>query len=196
MSTRYVRTHSIAATVFLTLCACASNFAVYESPSSGRLSEITIVNAAESQKASLATFDDGRACTRKRHIQFDNKDGLAAGTVRSLVVAAGKEFALFASLDAIETDEYGVELGMTSGGPAPVRRRTVMAIGCSAKLSFEVEPDKSYHIVISEPVSSRRCSVMVSEIGDEGRLVAIDSTRRAARPARDELGSFCEPLVH
>lgn len=195
ISTRNIKLITIPTFALLVLCACASNFAVYESPTSGRLSKITFVNAAETQKANLATFDDGITCTRRRYIQFENEDAIPAGNSRSLTVATDREFALFATLATIETDEYGVDIGMTGGGPAPVMTRTIMAIGCNAKLSFEVEPEKDYHIVVSEPTSSGPCSVVVSEIDKEGELVAVETTQRIVRSPRDELGSFCEPLV-
>lgn len=194
MNARYFRILAIITLGFSVLCACVSNFAVYEPPTSGRLSKITFVNLADTQKASVATFDDGITCTRRRHIQFENEDGISAGGSRSLIVAAGKEFALFASLDTIEMDEYGIDLGITGGGPAPVITRSVTAIGCNAKLSFEVEPDKDYQIVMSEPVTAGFCSIVVSAVNENGERVEVETAQRILRSPRDELGSFCEPL--
>ena len=194
MNSRRFKIISIPTLAILSLCACVSNFAVYEPPTSGVLSNITFVNSAISQKARLATFDEGITCTRRRHIQFAKEDGIPAGKSRSLVLAAGKEFALFASLDAIESDEYEVEIGMTGGGPGPLRKRNVLAIGCNARLSFEVEPGKDYHVLITEPESSESCSVVVSETNEEGELTAVRTTQRTSRSPGDELGSFCEPL--
>ncbi len=194
MSMRNFRIVAIPTLALLTVCACASNFAVYESPTSGQLSRITFANTATKQKVGLATFDDGTTCTRRRHIQFGNEDGIPAGGYRSLTVVADKKFTLFASLDTIQNDEYGVDIGITGGGPAPVMTRTVTAIGCNARLSFEVEPDTDYRVVISEPVSSESCSVVVSEVNEEGELVAVETAQRIFRSPRGELGSFCEPL--
>lgn len=178
----------------LMLCACAPNITVYESPTSGRLSKITFVNAADIQEASLITFVDGNTCTAKRHIHFDDEAEIPAGNSRSITAAAGREFALFARLATIEDEEYGVDIGMTGGGPAPAIRRTVIAIGCNANLSFEVEPGNDYHVAISEPTSSQSCSVVVSKIDKQGELVEIESTQRIPRSSRDELGPYCEPL--
>ena len=111
-----------------------------------------------------------------------------------MTVAAGREFALFVRLATIESEEYGIDIGLTGGGPMPAISRTFAAIGCSARLSFEVEPKNDYHIVISEPTSSGSCSVVVSEIDKEGELVAVATTQRTIRSPRDGTGPFCEPL--
>lgn len=182
--------------VFLTLCACASNFAVYESPTSGKLSNISFVNTADNQAASFATFDDGKTCSRRRHIQFKNADTIPPGKSGSTTAAAGSEFVLFTSLGRIESDDYEIEIGMTGGGPGPLRRRTVTAIGCTAILSINVEPDTDYRVEISEAVTAGSCSIAVSEINEEGDLLAIEPVQRISRAPRDELGSFCEPLKH
>ncbi len=178
----------------LTLCACASNFEVYESPVTGRLSKITFVNAAEIQKANFVTFDDGVSCTGRRHIQFKNEDAVPAGNTGSLTVTAGREFALFTTLATIESEDYGIDIGMTGGGPRPVISRSFSAIGCNARLSFKVEPESDYHVVISEPASSGSCSVAVSKIDKKGGIVSVDTTQRTSRSPRNGTGPFCEPL--
>lgn len=195
MNSRSIRIFSAQLFALLMLCACASNIAVYESPTFGRLSKITFVNAAETQDASLITFDDGIACTGRRHIQFEGEDAIPAGSSRTITAEAGREFALFVRLASIESDEYGIDIGITGGGPAPAIRRTVRAIGCSANLSFDVEPENGYQIVISEPMSSGSCSVVVSKNGKEGGLVAVESIQRIIQSPRNEAGAFCEPLV-
>lgn len=195
MNARGIRTSSAPLFAFLTLCACASNISVYEPPTIGRLSKITFTNAAEIQDASLITFVDGITCTGRRRIQIEDEDAIPAGSSRTTSAAADREFALFVRLASIEDEEYGVELGVTGGGPAPVTRRTVTAIGCNANLSFEVESENNYHIEISEPKSSRSCSVVVSRIDMEGELVAVESTQRITRAPRNDAGPFCEPLV-
>lgn len=178
----------------LTLGACASNIVVYESPTLGRLSNITFVNAAEIQDAGLITFVDGATCTGRRHIQIDDEDAIPAGNSRTIATAADREFALFVRLAPIESDDYGVDIGITGRGPSPVNRRTVTAVGCNANLSFAVEPESHYRVVMSEPTSSRSCSVMVSKINQEGEDVAVESTQRIVRSSRNEIGPFCEPL--
>ena len=195
MNARVMKIFSVPLFALLTLCACASNIAVYESPTFGRLSKITFVNAAEIQEASLITFVDGISCTGRRHIQIEDEDAIPVRNSRTITAAAGREFALFVRLASIENDEYSVDLGVSGGGPEPVIRRTVTAIGCNANLSFEVEPENHYQIVISEPTSSGSCSVVVSKIDMEGELVAVESTQRIVRSPRNETGPFCEPLV-
>lgn len=177
----------------LTLCACASNIAVYESPTSGRIAEITFVNAADIQEARLTTFVDGTTCTGRRQIRFENESAIRAGNTRTITAAADREFALFARLPTIESEEYGVDLGVTGSGPEPVIRRTVRAIGCNANLSFQVEPDNVYRVVLSEPKSSESCSVVVSKIDKQGESVEIETTQRTIRTPQDQSGPFCEP---
>ena len=177
------------------ICACAPNLAVYESPTLGPLSDITFVNAAKAQAASLVTFVDGTTCTGKRQIRFENDAAVPPGESRTLSVSAGREFALFATLPTIEDEEFGVDLGVTGSGPSPVTRRTVAAIGCNANVSFEIEPQHAYQILIAEPTASRLCSVAVSRIDKEGEVVAIEPTARIARSPRDSLGPFCEPVA-
>jgi len=195
MNARVIRTSLAPLFALLTLCACASNIAVYESPTLGRLSKITFANAAEIQEASLMTFVDGITCTGRRRIRIEDEDAISAGSSRTISAAANREFALFVRLASIEDDEYSVELGVSGGGPAPVIRRTVTDIGCNASLSFAVEPENHYHVEISEPTASGSCSVVVSRINMEGELVAVKSTQRITRTPRNDSGPFCEPLV-
>lgn len=195
MNSRSIRIFSTPLIALLVLCACASDFAIYEPPTLGRLSTITFVNAADSQDASLVTFVDGTHCTGRRQIQFEGEGAIPAGSSRTITAAAGREFTLFVRLASIASDEYGVDIGMTGGGPAPAIRRTVTAIGCSANLSFDAEPENDYHIVISEPTSSASCSVVVSKNGHEGGLVTVESTPRIIQSPRNKTGAFCQPLV-
>ena len=194
MPVRKIRVLSVSTIAFLTLCACASNIAVYESPTSGRIAEITFVNAADMQEASLTTFVDGTTCSGKQQIHFDNKSAIPAGSNRTITAAGDREFALFARLATIESEEHGVDLGVTGSGPEPVIRHTVRAIGCNANLSFQVEPDNDYRVVLSEPKSSKSCSVLVSKIDKLGEIVEIETTQRTIRTPRDQIGPFCEPL--
>lgn len=180
-------------TVALVLCACATNYAVYQSPESGPLATISFVNQASTQNASLATFDDGASCTRRRHIQFDGRD-LPAGESRTLSVPAGREFALFATLDTLRIDDYEIDVSVTGGGPAPSVTRSVAAIGCSSRLSFAVETGKDYRVVISEPGELESCTVEVSESRDGGESRPVDFRERTPRYSSDEEGAFCEPL--
>lgn len=175
------------------LVACASNYAIYAPPVSGQLASILFVNAAETQSVSLATFDDGASCTRRRHILFDDKV-LPAGESDALTVAAGREFALFAILDTRRVDDYEIDIGVTGGGPTPSLRRSVAAIGCSSRLSFFVEPGRDYRVVMSEPDATESCSVTVSEIRDGAVLRQVAFRSRTARNSGDEAGTFCEPL--
>ena len=176
------------------LSACASDFAIYEAPTSGELSKITFVNASGDHSASLTTFDDGLACTGRRHIHFKGDASIPAGDSRPFTVAAGREFALSARLNKIEEEEYSVELGVTGSGPAPVLSRSFSSIGCTAGLSFPVEPKTDYQAVISGPDSSGSCSVVVSGISAQGLVVPVRTSERAIQPSQDKLGSFCEPL--
>lgn len=194
MSDRVNATISIPIIALLSLFACASDVAIYEAPVAGQLSKITIVNASENHSASLTTFDDGLACTGRRYIHFENDVSIPAGNSQPLTVSAGREFALFATLNRIEYEEYGVELGVTGSGPAPVISRSFSSIGCTARLSFPVEPATDYQAVISGPDPSGSCSVSVSEIDAEGRVVPVRTSERMQRASRDKNGSFCEPL--
>jgi len=185
---------SAASCAFLTLCACTPIIDIYEPPTVGRMAEIRFVNAARIQEATLTTFDDGVTCTGKHQIYFENKPTILAGDSGTMTAAAGREFALFARLATVEHEEYGVDLSVTGGGPAPAIRRTTKAIGCNANLSFQVEPNTDYQIVLSEPESSASCSIAVSKIDRQGEFVKINTTLRTARTPRDQIGPFCEPL--
>ena len=177
------------------LSACASDFVVYEAPTTGPVSTITFVNASKEQTASLMTFADGRACTGRRHIRLNNEYVLPTGSSRSLTVPAGREFALYAVLNTVEEEEYSIELGVTGSGPAPVRSRQLSSIGCKAGLSFPVRLDNDYEVVISERESSGSCSVVVSEVRADGALASVEATERNIRNSADESNSFCEPLA-
>ena len=177
------------------LCACASDFAVYEAPAAGRLSDITFVNASEDHSVSLVTFDDGVACIGRRQIGFGNEDSIPAGDSRALSVAAGREFALLATMSTIEEEEYSVELGATGSGPAPAISRRFTAIGCRAGVSFPVQSERRYEVVISERELSDPCSVAVSEIHADGVVVPVDATARDIRSSWNEHRSYCEPLA-
>ncbi len=175
------------------LCACASNYAVYTPPVSGPFATISVVNAAKTQSVSLATFDDGTRCLRRRHILIDG-GSLPAGESETLTVPAGREFALFATLDTLRVDDYEIDVGVTGGGPTPSLRRSVAAIGCSSRLSFLVEPAKDYRVVVSEPGATESCSVAVSETRDGTELRPVAYHQRTSRYSGDEMGMFCEPL--
>lgn len=185
---------AVSALCIAALGACATNYTPYESPTSGPLATIALFNAANTQRAELETFDDGKTCRGKQRIQFEGGGQMPAGSSRSLAVTAGQTFTLFVSLDTIETDEYAIELGMTTGAPSPVRNRSFSAIGCTARLSFDIEPEQNYQIEISEAVSSRSCTVRVLEVSDMGQLVPVETVQRTLRQPRNELGPFCEPL--
>ncbi|MCH9694845.1 MAG: hypothetical protein K0U72_10080 [Gammaproteobacteria bacterium] len=174
MSARCLAIQSMQALALLVLSACASSIAVYETPTSGEVAVITLVNAAATQRVNLTTFDDGKTCTGRRLIQFDGKDGLSPESTRTLAVTAGEVFTLFASMDTIGDDDYGVELGATSGGPAPVMRRNITAIGCNVDLSFQINAGERYEVIISEPDLSRACSVRVSAMDEAGLPVAVE----------------------
>jgi hypothetical protein len=194
MSNRINKAIAIPIIALVSLSACASDFAIYETPATGQLSKITIVNASENHSASLTTFDDGLACTGRRYIHFENDVSIPAGDSRPLTVSAGREFALFATLNRIEYEEYGVELGVTGSGPAPAISRSFQSIGCTARLSFPIDPKTDYQAVISGPDPSGSCSVTVSEIDAQGRIVPVTTSERVLRASRDKTGSFCEPL--
>lgn len=189
---RALKFGSIAALGLLTLGACTSNFAVYESPNRGRLATITVVNEAETQNARFATFDDGRTCTRRRHIQFTSGEAITPGESLSFSVAAGKDVSVFAALDRISTNEYAVDVGMTGGGPTPVVTPTVTALGCNAIVTLDVEPGQDYRVAVSEAATSRSCAIEAAEISDGGNRLAVKAVERVARFPRDERGSFCE----
>lgn len=192
---RKIKMIIVSSLALLTLAACASDFAIYEAPTTGRVSTIKFVNASENHRATLVTFDDGINCTGRRPIQFENEYAIPAGSSRSLSFAAGREFALFATLNRIEDEEYAVELGVTGSGPAPVVSRRFTAIGCDARLSFPIEPANNYQVVISGPESSGSCSVVVSEIHAEGMVAPVETSERIARSSWDKTRSYCEPLA-
>ena len=176
----------------LSASACTSNFAVYESPTAGSLARITVVNDSESQNARFATFDDGRSCTRRRHIQFSGGEAIEAGESLSISVGASQEFSMFAALERISTDDYGVEVGVTGGSPGPVITPTVTALNCNAIVTFDAERGREYRVTVSEADDTRSCSVAVTEVGTGSNLQAINIIERVARFPRDETGSFCE----
>ena len=195
MTIRNTKTVTILFASMLALSACATDFAIYEAPTTGELSKFTFVNASDDHTATLVTFDDGLACTGRRYIHFENEVFIPAGNSRSLAVAAGREFALFASLNKIEDEEYAVELGVTGSGPAPVVSRSFTSIGCTEKLSFSVEPKSDYEIVISGPQSSGECSVVVSATNAAGTIMSVETSERVSRSSRNETRAYCEPLA-
>ena len=176
----------------LSMGACTSNFAVYESPTAGSLARITVVNDSESQDARFATFDDGRSCTRRRHIQFSGGEAIEAGESLSISVGASRDFSLFAALERISTDEYGVEVGVTGGSPRPVITPTVTALNCNAIVTFDAERGREYRVTVSEAKETRSCSVAVTEVGTGSNRQGVKIVERVARFPRDEMGSFCE----
>lgn len=178
----------------LTLAACATDFAAYEPPTTGTLSKLTVVNTSEDHSATLTTFDDGLTCTGGRRIHFDNEVAIPAGDSRSATIAAGREFVLFVRLNKIEEEEYGVELGATGRGPAPVISRSLSSIGCIKRISFPVEQEFDYQAAIYGPDPSGSCSVRVSKRGAGGFVEPISARVREVRETRDEFGSYCEPL--
>jgi hypothetical protein len=194
MSSRINNAITIPIITLVALTACASDFAIYKAPTTGQLSKITFVNASENHSMTLATFDDGLACTGRQYIHFESGASILAGDSRPLTVAAGREFALFARLNKIEEEEYSVELGVAGSGPAPVLSRSFSSIGCTAGLSFPVESKTDYQAVISGPDPSGSCSVVVSKIGAQGSVVTVRTRERAIQASQDKLGSFCEPL--
>lgn len=194
MSNRINKTITIPIVALVALCACVTDYAIYEAPTTGQTSMITFVNASANHSATLTTFDDGLTCTGRRYIRFDGDASIPAGDSRPLTVAAGREFALFATLNKIEEEEYGVELGVTGSGPAPVLSRSFSSIGCNAGLSFPVEPKTDYQVVISGPDPSGSCSVVVSEVGEQDLTGTVITSERDIHPSQDKLGSFCEPL--
>ena len=192
---RRFETIAVASLALLALGACASDFAIYEAPTTGPVSKITFTNGSKEQTATLMTFADGRSCTGRRHIRFNNEDVLPSGSSHSVIVPAGREFALYAVLNTVEVEELSVELGVTGSGPAPVISRQFSSIGCKAGLSFAVHLEKNYEVVISERESSGLCSVVVSEVRANGVFASVEATERNIRTLADESNSFCEPLA-
>ncbi len=193
---RRFKTTAVPCLALLTLGACASDFAIYEAPTTGPVSTITFINASKEQTATLITFGDGRACTGRQHIRFNNEYVLPTGSSQPLPVAAGREFALYAVLNTVEEEEYTIELGVTGSGPEPVISRQFSSIGCKAGLSFPVQPENDYEVVISERESSGSCSVVVSEVRADGAFASVEATERKIRTSADENNSFCEPLAN
>lgn len=191
------RYRTIAAPCFalLALGACASDFVIYEAPITGPVSKLTFVNASKEQTATLMTFVDGRTCTGRRHIRLNNEYVLPSGSSHSLNVPADQEFALYAVLNTVEVEELSIELGVTGSGPAPVISRQFSSIGCKAGLSFPVQLEKDYEVVISERESSGSCSVVVSEVRADGVFASVETTERNIRTSADKSNSFCEPLA-
>lgn len=186
--------NSIAVLSSILLCSCAANVPVFEPPTSGATSNITFVNNAKTQRASFDTFQDGTTCMGRRRIQFGNDTRIPAGGSGYATVAAGREFALFASLDKIESDELSVDIGMTGGGPAPVKTRTVLAIGCSVEVSFTPGPGKSYEVAMSDATSPGLCSLDVFEIDGNGNRGRVATDDRIPISPPDVTGPFCAAL--
>ena len=177
------------------LGACASDFTLYEEPTAGPVSNITFVNASKEQTATLMTFADGQSCTGRRHIRFNNDYVLSTGSSQSLVVPAGREFALYVVLNTVEVEELEIELGVTGSGPEPVVRRQLSSIGCKTGLSFPIQLESDYEVVISERESSGSCSVVVSEVRADGAFLSVEAADRNIRTSADESNSYCERLV-
>lgn len=176
------------------LGSCAASIPVFEPPTSGATSNITFVNNAKTQRASFDTFEDGTTCTGRRRIQFGNDTGIFAGGSGTVTVAAGRELALFASLARIESDELSVDIGMTGGGPAPVKTRTVRAIGCSVEVSFEPGPGKNYEVAISEATSPGLCTLDVFDIDGKGTRSPVATSDRVSISPPDVTGPFCTSM--
>jgi len=66
--------------------------------------------------------------------------------------------------------------------------RRFSAIGCNAGLSFPVEPENNYQVLISEPGSSDACSVVVAEFLAEGAVVPVEINERAIRSSWKVIG--------
>ncbi len=179
----------------LALGACASDFTIYEAPTTGPVSKLTFVNASKEQTATLMTFADGRTCTGRRHIRINNEYVLPSRSSHSLNVPADQEFALYAVLNTVEVEELSVELGVTGSGPEPVISRKLSSIGCKAGLSFPIQMEKDYEVVISERETSGLCSVVVSEVRANGVFASVETRRRNIRNSADRSNSFCEPLA-
>ncbi len=192
---RRIKTITCSGLALFTLGACASDFVVYEAPTTGPVSTVTFINASREQTAALMTFADGLTCTGRRHIRFNNEYVLPTGSAHSLAVPAGREFALYAVLNTVEVEKYEVELGVTGSGPEPVISRELSSIGCKAGLSFPVRLGADYEVVISERESSGMCSVVVSEVRANGIFASVEATDRNIRTSADKSNSFCEPLA-
>ena len=176
------------------LFACATDVAIYDAPSAGPMSTITFANATEHQNATLIAFDDADACVGRRYMHFDNDRSIPPGDTRTTTLAAEREFALLATLNTVENEAYAIELGVTGSGPEPVLSRGFTAIGCNALVSFPVEPDKDYYVVVSGPETAGTCSVAVSEIFSEGMILPVQARKRTRRETWGEPRSFCEPI--
>lgn len=183
-----------ASLVLSALSACASNVAIYTAPTAGPVSTITFSNATEHQNATLIAFDDGNACVGRRYMRFGSDRSVPPGDTRTTTLAAGREFAFLATLNTVENEDYAIELDVTGSGPEPVLSRGFTAIGCNALLSFAVEPDKDYYVVVSGPETAGTCAVTVSEIFAEGMILPVEVHRRTSRETWGEYRSFCEPL--
>ena len=183
-----------ASLVVSALSACASNVAIYAAPTAGPVSTITFSNATEHQNATLIAFDDGNACVGRRYVRFGSDRSVPPGDTRMTTLVAGREFAFLATLNTVENENYAIELGVTGSGPEPVLSRGFRAIGCNALLSFSVEPDKDYYVVVSGPETAGSCSVTVSELFSEGMILPVDVQRRTPRESWGEPRSFCEPI--
>ena len=193
---RRFKTIAVPCLAILALGACAADLTIYEEPTAGPVSNITFINASKEQTATLMTFADGRACTGRRHIRFNNEYVLPTGSSNSLAVPADREFALYAVLNTVEVEVYSVELGVTGSGPEPVISRKLSSIGCKAGLSFPVQLDKDYEVVISEPDSSGSCSVVVSEVRPDGVFASVEARERDIRNSANKSGAFCQPLTN
>ncbi len=183
-----------AAAVLLTLGACATNVAIYEPPTEEPTSVITFVNSSENQRGTFIAFRDATACTGRQYIRFDDNSTLPPGKSRSTRVAAGSDFAFLASLNTVESENYAIELGVTGSGPEPVLSKRFAAIGCSSLVSFPVEQDKDYYIVLAGPESAGACAVSISEIYNGGMILPVKASKRTARETWDQPKSYCEPL--
>ncbi len=191
---RDTRSVCAAAIALASLSGCASDMAIYEPPSTEPTSIVTFVNSSESQRGTFIAFEDATACTGRRYIRFDSENAIPAGNSRSTRVAAGSDFAFLASLNTVENENYAIELGVTGSGPEPVLSRRFAAIGCSSLVSFSVEPDKDYYIVLSGPVAAGACSVAVSEIYAEGMILPVKTQTRVSRETWERPKSYCKPL--
>ena len=194
MSTRNLKTLIVAPLLASALAACASNVAIYDAPTEGSVSTITFFNATEHQNATLVTFDDSNSCAGRRYIRFDNDRSIPPGSTRTTTLSADREFALLATLNTVENEDYAIELGVTGSGPEPVLSRGFTAIGCNALLSFPVESEKDYYVVVSGPETAGTCSVAVSEIFSEGMILPVQARKRIIRESWGEPRSYCEPL--
>ena len=195
MSSRNSVSAIAAALVLLAISGCASDVAIYEPPTEEPTSIVTFVNSTEIQRGTFIAFQDATACTGREFIRFDNDNALPPGNSRSTRVAAGREFAFLASLNTVESENYAIELGVTGSGPEPVLSRRFAAIGCNSLVSFSVEQDKDYYIVLSGPESAGSCSVSVSELYSEGMILPVKAKKRSSRETWGQPKSYCEPLV-